>query len=231
MRTTRHAEIRRLHLAQGSATVSDIHTAIGASEATVRRDLDQLEAEDVVERVHGGARLTVESAFGKREGERLAAKRAIGLEASLLVSLNSTNIPDSGTAELQLARAVRPSGTACAVHTNGLTIAQALVAAQAISLWMLGGRLRRENLSMVGPSAEGMLEGLWFDNLFMGAGSVASDGMIYGVDQAEAKLNGKMATRASHVLADASKFGRASTYAIGALGDGMTVISDASLSV
>ena len=68
---------------------------------------------------------------------------------------------------LQLARAVRVSGTAFGVHTNGLTIAQAPVATQAILLRLLEGHLRRENPSMVGPSAEGVLEGLWFDNLFM----------------------------------------------------------------
>ncbi len=55
MRATRHAEIRRLLLAQGSATVNDIRAAIGASDAAVRRDPDQLEAEGVAERVHGGA--------------------------------------------------------------------------------------------------------------------------------------------------------------------------------
>ena len=53
MGTTSHAEILRLLLAWGSATVSDIRAAICASEATVRRDLDRSEAEDVVERAHG----------------------------------------------------------------------------------------------------------------------------------------------------------------------------------
>jgi DeoR family fructose operon transcriptional repressor len=81
---------------------------------------------------------------------------------------------------------------------------------------VLGGKLRSENASFVGPQAEAMLESLWFDQLFLGASAIAPDGAIYSVDSAEASLNRRMLARAaqSFVLADSSKFTTMATYRV-----------------
>lgn len=235
MRSERLNEIRRLLLARGFAGVAEIVEATGASLATTRRDLDVLERQGVVARVHGGAKLaeatTVETAFETREGDNLAAKRAIAQAALPLVSGHATHLFDAGTTLLQLARALCIAPVPCTVYTNGLPVAQALLGAPGVALGMLGGRLRGENLSIIGPAAESMLDGLWFDTLFLGAGAVAPDGRIYGVDEIEARLNARMIGRAARVvlLADASKFGRMATYLIAALDSRFTVVSDSTL--
>jgi DeoR/GlpR family transcriptional regulator of sugar metabolism len=76
-----------------------------------------------------------------------------------------------------------------------------------------------------------MLDKLWFDQLFLGAGAVGDDGSIYSVDLNEASLNAKMLARSGErvLLADASKFGRSATYAVAPISGVNHVISDAAL--
>lgn len=235
MKSERLTEIRRLLLSSGFAGVADIVEATGASAATIRRDLDTLERQGLVVRVHGGAKLAdenaSETAFECRESINLAAKRAIAQRAIRLLRPHSTNFFDAGTTVLQLARTLRINPVSCLVCTNGLPVAQALLGTPSVSVSMLGGRIREENLSLVGPYAEAMLDKLWFDNLFLGAGAIAPDGRIYGIDETEAKLNTIMISRATrvHLLVDSSKFDRSATYAIARLSSEIAVISDGGL--
>ena len=96
---------------------------------------------------------------------------------------------------------------------------------------LIGGQLRNENASLVGPAAELALDRLWLDQLFLGAGAIGDDHKIYSLDSAEASINEHMIGRAAStiVLADASKFGRRSTFLVAELTSRMHVISDSSL--
>src|SRR5690606_38829480 len=97
-----------------------------------------------------------------------------------------------------------------------------------ITIVLLGGQLRAENASMVGALAEAMIENLWFDQLFLGAGAIAPDACIYSLDASEAQLNQKMLARAGStlLLADSSKFDQRLTYRVAPLSPSLTVISD-----
>ena len=110
---------------------------------------------------------------------------------------------------LQLARLIRINPLPLRIFTNGLAVAQEFLNISDLEVVLLGGQLRSENASLVGPQAEAMLESIWFDQLFLGASAIGPDGAIYSVDSAEANLNRCMLTRSAHrfVLADSSKFG------------------------
>ena len=88
-----------------------------------------------------------------------------------------------------------------------------------------------QNASLVGTLAEEALEGLWFDQLFLGVGAIALGGEIFSADEAEARLNGRMLRRTAQpiVLADADKFGVPLTYRVARLAAGMQVVTDVSL--
>lgn len=225
----------RGHLyAHGFCTIPVLSAAVGASPATIRRDLAVLERQGAIDRVHGGARIaqgsSVELAFQERAKRHLDAKRAIGRAAHARLSPHATVFLDAGTTVLQLARLVRVAPLPLRVVTNGLAVAQELLDVPGLEVSLLGGLLRHENASTVGPQAEAMLEDLWFDQLFLGAGAIGPDGVISSVDSAEANLNRRMLARAAErfVLADASKFGTRATYRVDAL-RGLHVITDAGL--
>ena len=81
VKTDRLDAIRSHLYANGFSTIQDLADAVGASLATVRRDLQVLEQDGAIDRVHGGARIaegsSVELAFQEREKRHLSAKRAI----------------------------------------------------------------------------------------------------------------------------------------------------------
>ena len=225
----------RSHLyANGFSTIQALADSVGASLATIRRDLQVLEREGAIDRVHGGARIaagsSVEVAFQERAKRNLAAKRAIAAAAYELLAPHATVFLDAGTTVLQLARLMRVSPLPLRVFTNGLSVAQELLNVPGLEVSMIGGQLRSEHASLVGPQAEQMLESLWFDQLFLGVSAVGTDGSLDSVDNAEASLNRQMLRRSAkrYLLADSSKFGTMSTYRVAALTE-TRVITDAGL--
>ena len=225
----------RSHLyAHGFSSIQALADSVGASLATIRRDLQVLEREGAIDRVHGGARIaegsSVELAFQERAKRNLAAKRAIAAAAYERLTPHTTVFLDAGTTVLQVARLIRVNPLPLRIFTNGLAVAQELVNVPDLEMAMLGGQLRSENASTVGPQAEAMLESLWFDQLFLGVSAISTDGAIYSVDSAEANLNKCMLNRAAQrfLLADSSKFGATATYRVGPV-TAAHVITDAGL--
>ncbi len=235
VKTDRLDSIRSHLYANGFSTIQALAEALGASLATVRRDLQILEQEGVIDRVHGGARIaegsSVELAFQEREKRHLSQKRAIAKAAYDLLVPRTSIFLDAGTTVLQLARLIRLNPMPLRIFTNGLIVAQEFLNIPNLEVALLGGQLRNENASLVGPEAEAMLETLWFDQLFLGASAISQDGAIYSVDSAEASLNRRMLARSASrfVLADSSKFGMTATYKVNSL-KSVTIITDAALS-
>ena len=194
-----------------------------------------LERKGAIDRVHGGARIaessSVEVAFQERAKRNLAAKRTIARAAYTLLVPHTTIFLDAGTTVLQLARLIRLNPMPLRIFTNGLPVAQEFLNVPNLSVTVLGGQLRSENASLVGPEAEAMLDTLWLDQLFLGVGAIANDCMLYSVDSAEASLNRRMLARsaASYLLADSSKFGATATYRVASL-TASRVITNSTLS-
>lgn len=235
MKIDRASAIRQHLFARGQSSIAEIATAVGASEPTVRRDLLVLEAEGQVLRTHGGARIAeasgVEVAFERREQINLPAKRAIGAAAYQLLRPDTAVFFDAGTTVLQLARRLRLNPLPLRIFTNCLPVAQILMSVPDISVTLLGGTLRPQNASMVGMLAEEALDRLWFDQLFLGAGSIGDDANIYSADDQEARINAHMLTRTAMpiVLADADKFGPRLTYRVARLTSACHVLTESRL--
>ena len=223
----------RHHLyTHGFASIETLVGVLGASPATVRRDLSKLEGLGIVRRSHGGARLQesqgLEVAFRVRESQALERKRAIGGAAHATLRPGSTVLMDAGTTVLQLARAIRVNPLPLAVITNGLAVAQELVGIDGINVTLLGGQLRNDNLSSVGPYAERLLEEFWCDQLFLGTTAINAEGDLMTLDANEAAINRKMLERAGErlLLCDSGKFGHRGPYRVAHLTQVSRVITD-----
>jgi DeoR family fructose operon transcriptional repressor len=236
MKGDRLSAIRQYLYNHGFSHIQAIADEVGASLATVRRDLLALEAQGAIVRTHGGARIAdavgIEVGFEQRERSNLAAKRAIADAAYDLLIPKSSVFLDAGTTVLQIARRLRLDPMPLSVFTNCVTVAQVLMDVSDIRITLIGGQLRPENASMVGPIAESALERLWFDQLFLGAGAIADDGWLYSLDDHEARANELMLARSSSkaLLVDSSKFGRRLTYRVGPVSKDLHVITDDAIS-
>src|ERR1051326_6019730 len=110
----------------GSIMVGDVATNLSTSEMTIRRDLNVLEADGLVRRIHGGAVLVTnrayEPTFREKSVQFVDEKRRIGVAAAALVEPGDTIILSPGTTTLEVAHnlAGRPNLT---VVTSAINIA------------------------------------------------------------------------------------------------------------
>lgn len=232
MAIDRHSELLALLLANGQTPIQDIVDKLGASLATVRRDLIDLEKAGRVERLRGAARIANgsrnEVAFASREQHNLPAKRLIANRAAQFIEPSATVFLDSSTTVLQLARHIATSEIQTRVFTNSLSVALELAPFSHIEMTLIGGRIRSENMSSVGPLALKALDELWVDQLFLGATAIDDGARISSLDPDEAAVNARMISRAGHayILADQSKLEAHSTHAVAQLNKNQTIISD-----
>ncbi len=235
MQPDRDTVIRQHLYTKGQASIQELAEVAQASLATIRRDLLRLEDKGMVERTHGGARIAgkvgLEVAFEARELQNIAAKKAIAQAAYSRLQPGMSVMLDAGSTVLQLARLLRVAPLPLTVFTNSLVVVQTLNGVEDLRLTLLGGQVRPENHSVVGPIAEATIDRLWFDQLFLGASAVQDDGTLSTPDAAEASINLRMLQRATRrcILADATKFGQTATYGVAKLEAATDVISDAAL--
>jgi DeoR family transcriptional regulator of aga operon len=201
----------------GFARVSDLSEAFQVSDVTVRSDLDALDREQSIRRVHGGAVLRTagmrEPSFEEALESSAEEKRRIGLAAAAMVSSGSSVLLDVGTTPAAIARALveRDDLENVTVITNGLTIALELERAiPRFEVVVTGGTLRPLQHSLVEPLAAVLLGRVHADIAFIGCTGVHPTGGITNVNLPEADLKRVMVGSAERaiVVADGSKLGR-----------------------
>src|SRR4051812_37453651 len=149
----RHDNLRELIRGSGVIRVEEICQRLGVSPATVRRDLDQLEAAGAIRRVHGGA-VSVESRleeplFDDKASIATREKHGIAEAALPFVENGDTIYLDGGSTVLEFARLLRER-TNITVVTNSLRAAHEL-AGRGPRLILIGGGVRRVGPKVVGP--------------------------------------------------------------------------------
>jgi DeoR family transcriptional regulator, fructose operon transcriptional repressor len=215
----------------GSATVPELAGLTGASEMTIRRDLDVLAAQGVLERFRGGARTLLlrgeEPPFALRAHEGLEAKRRIAAVVAGLVAEGETVLLDSGTTCLEVARLLR--GRQVTVMPLSLQAVQVLSDAPApTALLVPGGRPRAGEGALTGPLALASLAALRFDTAVLGCcGLGAAEGLTaYDLEDAAVKKAIIASTRRVIAAADGSKLGRTAHAYVGPCTLVQTLVTD-----
>lgn len=200
---------------EGRVLVQSLAPKFGASQVTIRKDLEILHSQGLVYRTHGGA-LPVRSGAlldpSLREKEKLhrKEKQKIGAAAARLVKEGESVVLDSGTTTTGVARALRDFRR-LTVITNAVNIAADLAGTD-VEVILTGGILRENSFSLVGPLAEDTLRHLSADILFLGVDGFDVHFGLTTPNMLEAKVNRVMVEIARRTVAvcDSSKFGRRS---------------------
>ena len=209
----RRNTIKKILFKRGSVKVSDLVKQFNVSEETIRRDLNQLEKEGLVEKNYGGAILRntlVTTEFNlpirQRQQHHSKEKELIGIRAAELVEPEQTLILDAGSTVWHLARNLARVDNLMII-TNAMNIAEECIINKTASIYLLGGKLRRNSLSLVGPQAELELQNYSADYVFLGASAVSRKGFM-STDLYEAQMKKAMVATGKKVvvLADHSKF-------------------------
>ncbi|MEW1859641.1 DeoR/GlpR family DNA-binding transcription regulator [Streptomyces sp. NPDC088194] len=208
----RHRQIVEAVRAEGRLGVAELAALTGASEMTVRRDLEILAGQGVLERYRGGARSLLlrgeEPPFALRETESRAVKQRIAAEVAALVADGETVVLDSGTTCLEVARVLQQRRLT--VMPLSLHAANALTGAARLRLIIPGGEPRPGELALTGPLTESALAALRFDTAVLGCcGLSAADGLTaYDLAEAAVKRAAIASARRVIAVADAAKFSR-----------------------
>ncbi|MET8285820.1 DeoR/GlpR family DNA-binding transcription regulator [Streptomyces sp. NPDC048448] len=232
-------EVRR----RGGVRVNELTRKLGVSDMTVRRDLDALARQGVVEKVHGGAvpvaeASTHEPGFEAKSGLELTAKEDIARAAAELVAPGTAIALSGGTTTYALAHRLLdvPDLT---VVTNSVRVADVFHAAQRVSgqrqgaaTVVLTGGVRTPSDSLVGPVADQAIAALHFDVLFLGVHGISVEAGLSTPNLAEAETNRRLVQSARRVVvvADHTKWGTVGLSSFAALEQVDTLVTDAGLS-
>lgn len=229
----RRDQIVELLTANGGMRLTELSEAFSVSEMTVRRDLDELEREGLVERVHGGAVLaqrgTDEPGFEKKALLEQEEKNAIARRAAGMVRPGSAVALSAGTTTWALARQLARLEQLTVV-TNSMKVWQEFQQEQrkGRSVILTGGEFRTPSDALVGPTADAAIRSLYFDILFLGVHGVDPVAGLTTPNISEAETNRAFISRCRKlvVVADHTKWRRTALCSMAPLSIVDVMVSD-----
>lgn len=216
---TRIEEIALLIEKNGKMSLEELAVQFpDVSDMTLRRDLLELEKENKVIRVRGGAMSVLE--VQKRSGEAYAQKSTINTDAKKVIAKKAVSLIDEGaslfldggTTALYLAKELpdRP----CHVFTNGIAVAEELAHKKQPEVVLVGGTLIKENLSTASPYTKVFLQNTNFELAIISASAFSFEQGFSCVSQVESELLKFILERAKmvYMMLDTSKIGKIMPY-------------------
>ncbi len=229
----RRERILELLAREGVVTVTGLAQVLDVSEMTVRRDLDALDADGALTKVHGGATAS-QSVRGREPGflakSTLAsgAKLAIAKAAAALVQPGSAIGLTAGTTTHLVAQQLR-SLRDITIVTNSIRVADVFVDVSPadIAVIVIGGT-RTPSDALVGPMAVDNMRSLNLDICFMGVHGMDEQAGFTSPNILEAETNRAFAATARQfiVVSDSTKWGAVGLARITPLDEATTVITD-----
>ncbi|UOQ45878.1 DeoR/GlpR family DNA-binding transcription regulator [Halobacillus salinarum] len=205
----RHQLIMTLLHAHHNVKMQDLVLHTGASESTIRRDLDQLEKEGKLRRVHGGASIRQRTLEEPSVGEKLTKyhdeKKLIGKYAASVVRNGDCIFIDAGTTTMEMIPHLQ--GKDIIAVTNGLNQLESLTDYQ-VKTYMLGGYVKHKTRAVIGTQVLEALAQYRFDQCFLGANGISLKEGFTTPDPEEASIKYRTLSlsQESYILADHSKF-------------------------
>lgn len=234
-RDRRHRRICELIMDGKPLTVEFLSDRFGVSAMTIRRDLQHLEARGQLVRTRGGAEPVWysehEPFYLIRARENVSEKEAIARAAVELLNDREVIILDVGTTFLSLIHALTPIRD-LTVMTNWIPNALELAKRPEVQTILLGGTLRKSELSCIGKMVEESLHNINADKAFIGVSGIDPVKGItdYNLDEVEIKRAMIRAAQEVIVLADHSKMGKVGPISIAPLSAVTTMVVDSDTS-
>jgi DeoR/GlpR family transcriptional regulator of sugar metabolism len=201
-------EVRGRH----AVKAEELSARFGVSVETVRRDLRQLADKGLLERVYGGAALSLvspyEASFDQRRTNFAVQKAAIAALAATLLEGGETILIDVGTTCHEFAKAI-PTSWSGRVITNSVLAGVELAERPDVEVILAGGRLRAGDLACSGHYAAKIFDDFFIGLAFVGSGAVHPTAGLTDYHPSEADLRRDWLTRVgqAYLLADSSKLG------------------------
>ncbi|MFV0574208.1 MAG: DNA-binding transcriptional regulator YciT [Vibrio sp.] len=212
---SRHHQIIQMVNEQKRVQVADLSEKIGVSGVTIRQDLNYLESEGHLKRVHGAAVALQSDDIDNRLTVSFEIKQALANKAADLVAPNETILIEGGSANALLAKTLAERGDVTII-TPSAYIAHLLKNTSA-SIILLGGVYQHQGESLVGPLTKLCIDHIHFSTAFLGVDGFHTDTGFTSRDMMRADIASSILAkqRRNIVLTDSSKFGQIFPSSIG----------------
>lgn len=227
-------EITKILGQDGSADVQALSRRLNVTAKTIRQDLAKLEELGLLERVHGGAILKQNGngvyPIKQRKQQYLPEKERIARAALQYIEDGDAIILDGGSTTLQLAKLL--GDKQIVVITHDMLIATELLSKENVTLYMTGGKLRRDGVyTLLGREAERTIRKYNAAKLFLGTSALDFKQGLMVLSDDEAEIKRAMIASAKMVicLIDSSKFHKTALTSFASLKDLQVLITDVRL--
>ena len=198
---------------EGVVMVSKLSTELGVTEETVRRDLEKLEAKELLRRTHGGALPmddgSYEYSLEKRKGLNVESKQEMARKASQYIATGDTIFLDASTTTFYLAKEIK-SMKNITIITNSIRVINELCGIEGIKVIAVGGIVSK-NQSLVGAMTENYItENYFADKMFFSSKGIGDNSIILESNDQECFIKQSMLknSKKRFYLCDKSKIGR-----------------------
>ena len=214
----------------GKVVAARLVELLGVSEDTVRRDLRELAAQGLVQRVHGGALAPAPQpgSFTRRAATCSAEKAALAKACVALLESARVVLLDGSTTNLELARRL-PADRPRTVLTNSPPIAAALADHPSAEVVVIGGRLDKRAQVTTGAAAVEFIRSVRADACVLGVCALHPEAGLTTDDLEEAHVKRAMAAVAADViaLATADKLRAGSPYMVAPVAELTHIVAEA----
>lgn len=209
----RQKKILELLSIEGAVMVSKLSAELGVTDETVRRDLEKLEAKEMLRRTHGGALPMDEGSYElsleKRKVLNVEAKQAIAHKAVQYIASGDSVFLDASTTTFYMAKEIKNMKNVTVI-TNSIRVINELSGVEGIKAIAVGG-IVSNNQSLVGATAENYItENYFADKMFFSSKGIGNTTGILEGNEQECYIKQRMIanSRLHYYLCDKSKVGR-----------------------
>jgi DeoR/GlpR family transcriptional regulator of sugar metabolism len=210
-------------------TVNELIEILNVSGVTVRQDLDYLQKQGFIQRIHGGAVLQSEDEISHRLGINYEVKTAIAESAAKTIKRGETIFIEAGSANALLARML--SGLmGLTVVTNNVFITRTLKNSS-INVILLGGIFQHQSECVVGALAQKGLEFINFSKAFLGVDGISPKDGVTCADMLRADVSSEVVRKSQEVivLTDSAKIGKTAMSKVCDLKDIDCIVTDSGI--
>lgn len=218
----------------GFVKVSELAESLGVTQTTIRKDLNYLESQGVLQRAHGSAippsQQMMDLNLSAKKLINFEAKQKIAEKAASLIKSDDSILVASGSTISLFAEALKPKGRLNVVSIS-VNISAHLGDIPGITVMQVGGILYGNTLSVLGAEASKTIENLYCSKVFFGVDGIDLDyGLTCGTGE-EASITQKMmqSSQTKIVLSDSSKVGQRGFARICEVGDIDILITDSGM--
>ena len=202
-------------LSKGSVKVNDLANLLQVSGETIRKDLNVMDEQGLISKIHGGAEIKNEYyqlPVDVKMSEHAYEKEILAQKAIQLIKDNSVVYLDPSTTCVKISRYL-PLKKGLTIVTNSLAIAQAVMRTNH-SLILIGGHVIKQSNAAIGSYANAIIDSLKIDMAFNGTDGFykVKGPSTFSAEEMEVKQHVIASSLVNVLLCDASKFSKSATY-------------------